>query len=66
MILAKSNGFKMEEIIKTNVFLTDMAHFKEVNKAYAEFFKNDPPARSCMAVRSLPIGALIEIDATFF
>ena len=57
----------MEDIVKTNVFLTDMAHFKEINEAYATFFKNgDPPARSCVAVKALPLGALIEIDATFF
>ena len=48
--LANANGFKMEDIIKTNVFLTDMNNFKEVNEIYASFFKKKAPARSCVAV----------------
>ena len=49
--LAKSNGFKMEDIIKTNVFLTDMDYFNEVNQVYSKYFKIMPPARSMVAVK---------------
>ena len=63
---ATSNGFKMSDAIKTTVFLTDMSHFAEVNVEYAKFFKNDAPARSCVAVHQLPKGALFEVEAVFF
>jgi len=49
--------------VKTTVFLTDMADFQAVNSVYAETFKSDAPARSCVAVASLPKGARVEIEA---
>ena len=63
---AQSNGFKLTDTIKTTVFLTDMAHFDEVNVEYAKFFDKEKPARSCVAVHQLPKGALFEIEAVFF
>ena len=49
------------------VFLTDMGDFAGVNEVYSRFFTADePPARSCVAVRQLPKGAKFEIEAVFF
>lgn len=52
-----------KNIIKTTVFLTSMADFKEVNEAYAAVFSGDYPARSCVAVKELPLNGLVEIEA---
>lgn len=49
-------------VVKTTVFLTDMAHFKEMNEIYANCFKENPPARSTIAVKALPLNALVEIE----
>lgn len=56
-------GSDMDRIVKTTIFLTDVADFDTVNAIYAEYFKKDPPARSCIQVAALPKGALIEIEA---
>ena len=54
----------LEHVVKTTVFLKDMSDFAAMNAIYAEFFPQDPPARSTVAVAGLPKGALIEIEAT--
>ena len=51
-----------EKVFKTTCFLADMADFAEFNKVYAEYFVSKP-ARSCVAVKSLPKGVLCEIEA---
>lgn len=56
------SGFDFNQVVKTTIFLTDMSYFKAVNKIYGEYFKNEPPARSCVAVNGLPKGALVEIE----
>lgn len=56
----------MDSIVKTTVFLTNMEDFREFNEAYESFFKKDPPARSTIAVKELPRGARIEIEAIAF
>jgi 2-iminobutanoate/2-iminopropanoate deaminase len=61
--IAEEAGTSLENAIKITVFLTDMADFAEVNAAYAEFFPEKPPARSCVAVLALPKNAAIEIEA---
>ncbi|MCK9256602.1 MAG: RidA family protein [Sulfurospirillaceae bacterium] len=50
-------------VIKTTIFLTNMDDFLEVNKIYEDFFQTHKPARSTVEVKSLPKGALIEIEA---
>ena len=66
-MLAKANGVTLDgHTVKATVFLTDMSHFGPCNEVYSKFFKNSPPARSCIAAASLPKGALYEIEATFF
>ena len=50
-------------ILKTTVFLTDLKQFGAVNEIYAEYFGPDYPARSCVQVSALPMGAQIEMEA---
>lgn len=56
-------GTSMANIVKTTVFITDMNDFAQVNEVYATYFNDAPPARSCVAVASLPKGVKIEIEA---
>lgn len=56
-------GSGMDRVVKTTVFLTDMANFAAMNAVYAEFFPENPPARSTIAVAGLPKGGLVEIEA---
>jgi 2-iminobutanoate/2-iminopropanoate deaminase len=53
----------LEHVVKTTVFLTDLAQFAELNGIYAEYFPQDPPARSAVQVAALPLGARIEVEA---
>lgn len=57
-----ANGMTFANVIKTTVFLVDLADFSVVNKIYAARFLNDPPARSCVQVAGLPAGSKIEIE----
>lgn len=50
-------------VVKTTVFLTNMSDFKEVNEACSAVFNSDCPARSCVAVKELPLNGLVEIEA---
>jgi 2-iminobutanoate/2-iminopropanoate deaminase len=60
-ILAEA-GFAMSDVVKTTVFMADMNDFAEMNGVYAEFFAEPYPARSAVAVKTLPKGALVEIE----
>lgn len=51
------------DVVKTTLFLTDMAAFATVNGIYGSVFGQNPPARSTVAVAALPLGALVEIEA---
>lgn len=53
----------LDAVVKTTVFLIDMAEFPKMNAIYAEFFPKDPPARSTVGVAALPKGARVEIEA---
>ena len=55
-------GLSMSNVVKTTVFLTDMNDFADMNAVYAEFFAEPYPARSAVAVKTLPKGALLEIE----
>lgn len=55
-------GTSMTSVIKTTVFMADMADFADMNAVYAEFFTEPFPARSAVAVKTLPKGALVEIE----
>ena len=56
-------GSSLDLIVKTTVFLQDMAEFTRMNTIYAEFFISDPPARSTVQVAALPKSASVEIEA---
>ena len=55
-------GTTMDHVIKTTVFMADMNDFADMNSVYAEFFNAPYPARSAVAVKTLPKGALVEIE----
>ncbi|HWS24856.1 MAG TPA: RidA family protein [Anaerolineales bacterium] len=61
VLAASGCGFK--DIVKTTIFLADMADFAEVNKIYGSYFESDFPARSTIAVKTLPKSGLVEIEA---
>lgn len=61
-VLAQA-GASVEDVCKVTVFLTDMADFQTVNDVYARTFTANPPARSCVAVKALPKGGLVEVEA---
>ena len=58
----KEGGYTLNDVVKTTCFITDMKNFSEFNEVYAEFFKEDCPARSCVAVKELPKEALCELE----
>jgi 2-iminobutanoate/2-iminopropanoate deaminase len=55
-------GSTMAHVVKTTVFLKEMIDFPKMNAVYAEFFSENPPARSTVAVAGLPKGGLVEIE----
>jgi 2-iminobutanoate/2-iminopropanoate deaminase len=59
----EASGSGLDQVIKTTIYLTDMDNFVAVNTVYAEFFAGSYPARSTVAVKALPKGVDIEIDA---
>lgn len=60
-VLAEA-GIGLDRVVKTTVFLSDMANFGAMNEVYAEFFSTPYPARSAVAVKALPKDALVEIE----
>ena len=55
-------GVAFDRVVKTTCFLTDMNDFAAFNGVYAKYFPENPPARSCVAVAALPMGAKVEIE----
>lgn len=64
--LLESEGATLSDVVKTTVFLTDMADFAAMNAIYAEAFGDHRPARSTVAVAGLPLGATFEVEAWAF
>ena len=60
--VAKEAGTELSRTVKTTIFLTDLADFLEVNRAYGSHFPEAPPARSTVQVAALPLGSNIEIE----
>jgi 2-iminobutanoate/2-iminopropanoate deaminase len=60
--VAQEAGAGLHQVVKTTIFLTDLADFQEDNTAYASFFTEAPPARSTVQVAALPLGSNIEIE----
>jgi len=61
--ILQAAGSSLSQVVKTTVFLKDITDFQAMNRVYAEFFGDDPPARSTVQVAALPLGALVEIEA---
>lgn len=55
-------GLDFSNVVKTTVFMTDLAQFAVFNSIYAEYFPENPPARSCVQVCALPKGAMVECE----
>lgn len=60
--ILEAEGLTMAQVVKTTVFLADMADFAEMNEVYAQFFSQPFPARSAIAVKTLPKNARVEIE----
>ena len=60
--ILESAGLNLSNVVKTTVFLADMGDFAAMNEVYASFFSAPYPARSAVAVKALPKGALVEIE----
>lgn len=60
--VAMEAGTELSRAVKTTIFLTDLADFQEVNRAYGSHFPETPPARSTVQVAALPLGSNIEIE----
>ena len=60
--ILRAAGLELTDVVKTTVFLADMGDFAAMNAVYATFFSEPFPARSAMAVKTLPKGALVEIE----
>jgi 2-iminobutanoate/2-iminopropanoate deaminase len=58
-----SAGYDFSDVVKSTVLLDDMENFKSMNEVYATSFPVNPPARATYAVKSLPLGAVIEIES---
>jgi reactive intermediate/imine deaminase len=64
--VAEAAGGSLADIVKVNVFLTDLANFAKVNETMARYFSESFPARAAVGVKELPRGALVEADAVMF
>ena len=60
--MLKASGRGFDDVVKTTIYLTDLADFVTVNEIYGEFFGDVPPARACVQVAALPKGAEVEIE----
>ena len=60
--ILEAAGLGMEAVVKTTVFLSDLADFPTVNEVYARFFSKPFPARSCVQVAAIPKGARLEVE----
>jgi 2-iminobutanoate/2-iminopropanoate deaminase len=61
--LLEAEGAALADVVKTTVFLLHMRDYAEMNETYMEAFGDSRPARSCVAVVELPVGALVEVEA---
>lgn len=60
--ILEAAGSSLDKVVKVTVFLADMALFQAMNGVYGRFFATDRPARTCVAVAGLPMGALVEVE----
>jgi 2-iminobutanoate/2-iminopropanoate deaminase len=62
LAVLEAGGLSLDDVVKVNVFLTDMENFPAMNEVYAEHFSEPYPARTTIGVASLPLGADVEIE----
>ena len=60
--ILQAAGYDFGDVVKTTVFIADMALFAEMNEVYKKYYTSNCPARSTIAVKALPLGALVEIE----
>jgi 2-iminobutanoate/2-iminopropanoate deaminase len=61
--IVEKAGYSMSDVVKCNVMLANIEFYGSMNNVYKTYFQEDPPARKAFAVKDLPLGALVEIDA---
>jgi len=61
--IVEKAGYSMSDVVKCNVMLSDIEFYGQMNSIYKTYFPEEPPARKAFAVKDLPMGALVEIDA---
>jgi len=59
----QGHGLSLESVVKCTVFMTDIENFSTINEIYAQTFGDHRPSRSAIAVKALPLGGLVEIEA---
>jgi len=64
--VADAAGSSLDDVVKLNIYLTDLAHFAKVNEIMATYFHQPYPARAAVGVASLPRGALVEADGVLY
>ena len=64
--VAEAAGASLDDAVKFNIYLTDLANFAKVNEIMAHYFDQPYPARAAVGVKELPRGALVEMDAILF
>jgi len=64
--LVEASGSSMDRVVKATIFLQDMADFHRVNEVFARAFQGSSPARSCVQVAALPLGAKVQIEAVLW
>ena len=64
--ILKQAGASYSDVVKCDIFVTDLGQFKAINEVYAEFFETEPPARATVEVSALPLRADVEISAIAF
>lgn len=60
--ILEAAGYTFDDVVKSTCLLSDISNFAEMNEVYAKYYKSDCPARAAFAVKSLPMGALVEIE----
>jgi len=63
IVKAAGYGNDLTKIVKCTIYLSDMSLFVPMNQVYGQYFASEPPARAAFAVKGLPLGALVEIEA---
>ena len=61
--ILQAGGLSLDNVVKTTVYLSDLANFTRMNQVYEKYFSENKPARACVQVAALPKGAKVEIDA---